>query len=67
MSRAVQQLKATRGSEIVLLSFYNGQNSFGEPDRYLGKRPKIKELRGWPLHAVRTWLVGHGYEYEIVR
>jgi len=62
--RAVGYITAIKGDRTIRIAMYNGQNSFGEPGRFAGARPPIKQLRGYPLHAVRLHLTGDGWTYS---
>lgn len=65
--RATAHIIATKNRASTRLPLYNGTNSLGEPNVFIGK-PRQKEfagLRGYPLYATQTWLVAHGYTYEV--
>lgn len=62
---------AIKDGKRTAIGLYYGQNSFGEPDVFASKRPArgLKEfagLRGFPLHAIRLWLVHRDYTYEVI-
>lgn len=68
--RAWGYIKATKGGVTTSITLREGSNSLGEVSVFAGKRPgdgkeEFKPLRGWPLYAIQTWLVGHGYTYEV--
>jgi hypothetical protein len=70
MSRRWGVIKATKRGVTTPITLSYGQNSMGEPNIFAGKRPangkkEFSALRGWPLYAIQTWLVGHGYTYEV--
>lgn len=60
---------ATKDGVTTPIALYHGQNSFGEPNVFAGTITNrlVKEfpLTGYPLYAIQTWLVGHGYTYEV--
>ncbi len=63
-------IKATRGGVTTSIALRSGTNSLGEPNLFAGTRPgngkrEFSDLRGWPLYAIQTWLVGHGYTYDM--
>lgn len=66
--RASAHIIATKSRVSTKLPLYNGMNSLGEPNVFIGipKKKEFAELRGYPLYATQTWLVGHGYTYEVV-
>lgn len=66
MSRPILSLLVTKGNASTVLRFNRGQDSFGTSDIFIGARPPkgFEELRGWPLHAVRTWLGARSYKVE---
>lgn len=64
------QINASKNGVTTEIALYHGQNSFGSPDVFAGLHPaagfeEFEPLRGWPLYAIQTWLVGHGYTYEV--
>lgn len=61
---------ATKDGVTTPIELYHGQNSFGEPDIFAGTitnrlAKEFGALTGYPLYAIQTWLVGHGYTYEV--
>lgn len=70
MSKRWGSINATKDGVTTPISLYHGQNSFGEPGVFAGNCPgtnkkEFASLRGYPLYAIQTWLVGHGYTYEV--
>ncbi len=63
-------IAATKGGVTTQIMLHESTNSLGEPDVFAAERPgngkkEFAGLRGWPLYAIQTWLVGHGYTYEV--
>lgn len=63
-------IELTKAGDTSAIILNRGQNSLGEDDVFAGKspaggKPEFKELRGFPLYAIQTWAVGHGYTYKV--